>query len=86
VDEEILQLVQILTPKLVHDGMFLVGVDIVGDKLMELNVFSPGSLNMRSAIYDVDFASVIIEAIENKVFYKMGLIIFIMVVFTKDVW
>ncbi len=24
--------------------MFLVGLDIVGDKLMEINVFSPGGL------------------------------------------
>lgn len=70
VDEEMLQLMQILKPKLVHDGMFLVGVDIVGDKLMEVNVFSPGSLNMMSSMYEVDFGSVIIEAIENKVFYK----------------
>jgi len=70
VDEEMLRLMQILKPKLVHDGMFLVGVDIVGDKLMEVNVFSPGSLNMMSSMYEVDFGSVIIEAIENKVFYK----------------
>ncbi len=70
VDEEMLQLVQILKPKLVQDGMFLVGVDIVGNKLMEVNVFSPGSLHMMSGMYDVDFGSVVIEAIENKVFYK----------------
>ena len=31
-------------PKLLADGMFLVGLDIVGDKLMEVNVFSPGGL------------------------------------------
>lgn len=70
VDEEMLSLVQILKPKLVQDGMFLVGVDIVGDKLMEINVFSPGALNMISSMYDVDFGAVIIEAIENKVMYK----------------
>ena len=45
VNDEMLALVQILKPKLVQDGMFLVGVDIVGDKLMEINVFSPGALN-----------------------------------------
>lgn len=29
---------------LVEDGMFFVGLDIVKDKLLELNVFSPGGL------------------------------------------
>lgn len=70
VDEEMLQLVQVLRPKLVQDGMFLVGVDIVGNKLMEVNVFSPGSLSMMSAMYDVDFGSAVIEAIESKVSFK----------------
>lgn len=70
VNEEMLALVQILKPKLVQDGMFLVGVDIVGDKLMEVNVFSPGGLNIISSMYDVDFGEAVIEAIENKVLYK----------------
>lgn len=70
VDEEMLGLVKILKPKLVQDGMFLVGVDIVGDKLMEINVFSPGALNMISSMYDADFGSEVIKSIENKVLYK----------------
>jgi len=70
VDQEMLDLVQILKPKLVQDGMFLVGVDIVGNKLMEINVFSPGALNMISGMLDVDFGTVVIKAIENKVLYK----------------
>ncbi len=39
-----LELAKMVRPKLVQDGMFLVGLDIVGDKLMEINVFSPGGL------------------------------------------
>jgi len=39
-----LRLAEIVRPKLVQDGMFLVGLDIVGGKLMEINVFSPGGL------------------------------------------
>lgn len=70
VDEEMMSLVDILKPKLVQDGMFLVGVDIVGNKLMEVNVFSPGALNMISKMHDINFAEVIIEAIEKKVVYK----------------
>ena len=40
-------------PKLIDDGMFLVGLDIVGDKLMEVNVFSPGGLGSCQKLYGV---------------------------------
>lgn len=67
VTAEMLDLVEAVRPKLVDDGMFLVGLDIVGDKLMEVNVFSPGGLGSCQALYDVDFAPAIIEALEEKV-------------------
>ncbi len=44
IDHTALHIAEIVRPKLVQDGMFLVGLDIVGDKLMEINVFSPGGL------------------------------------------
>ena len=65
-----LELAEVVRPKLVQDGMFLVGIDIVGDKLMEINVFSPGGLNMMSRAYDSDFATAVIESIERKVAYQ----------------
>lgn len=68
--DQILELAEIVRPKLVQDGMFLVGIDIVGSKLMEINVFSPGGLNVMGQMYDVDFATPVIEAIERKVYYK----------------
>lgn len=67
---EILELVSVLRPKLVQDGMFLVGADIVGDKLMEINVFSPGGLNLMSEMYGVDFTKAVIHSIEKKVEYR----------------
>jgi glutathione synthase len=70
VNQEMLDLVQLLKPKLIQDGLFLVGVDIVGNKLMEINVFSPGTLNMISAMSEVDFGAAVIQSIENKVLYK----------------
>jgi glutathione synthase len=36
VDNIALHIAKIVRPKLVQDGIFLVGLDIVGDKLMEL--------------------------------------------------
>lgn len=67
VTAETLALAEHVRPKLAADGMFLVGLDIVGEKLLEVNVFSPGGLwNMRD-FYGVDFSDVIIQAVESKV-------------------
>ena len=49
--------------------MFLVGLDIVGDKLMEINVFSPGGLGSTQSFENVNFSPAVIEAIEHKVEY-----------------
>lgn len=68
--DQILELAEIVRPKLVQDGMFLVGIDIVGNKLMEINVFSPGGLNIMADMYEADFATEVIKSIERKVRYK----------------
>ena len=62
-----LAVAELIRPKLVADGMFLVGVDIVGDKVLEVNVFSPGNLEACSALAGVDFAEPVLDAIERKV-------------------
>lgn len=67
VTAEMLHLVNVVEPKLVEDGMFLVGLDIVGDKLMEINVFSPGGLGSCQHLYDTNFAVTVIEDLERKV-------------------
>lgn len=67
VTDDMLAMVEVVRPKLVSDGMFLVGLDIVGDKLMEINVFSPGGLGSAMSLYDVNFAPAIIADLERKV-------------------
>lgn len=67
VTDEMLHLVELARPKLIEDGMFLVGLDIVGDKLMEVNVFSPGGLGSSESLYEVDFTQPVIEALEQKI-------------------
>lgn len=69
VDERAMRIVEIVRPKLVADGMFLVGLDIVGDKLMEINVFSPGGLGSAQTFEGVNFATAVIMALERKVQY-----------------
>jgi len=66
IGETELRVAEMIRPKLIADGMFLVGIDIVGDKILEVNVFSPGNLNSCSRLAGVDFSVPIIEAIERK--------------------
>jgi glutathione synthase len=56
-----------IRPKLIADGMFLVGIDIVGDKILEVNVFSPGNLGSCSRLAGVDFSVPIMDSIDRKV-------------------
>jgi glutathione synthase len=66
-DERALRLVDMVRPKLVQDGMFFVGLDIVGDKLMEINVFSTGGIGVAEGLTEVNFCDYIIADIERKI-------------------
>ena len=67
---EMLRLVDLVRPKLVRDGLFLVGLDIVGDKLLEVNVLSPGGIWDASQLEGVDFAAAICDSIERKLRFR----------------
>ena len=69
IDDTALHIAEIVRPKLVQDGMFLVGLDIVGDKLMEINVFSPGGLGSAQRFTKINFNRYVIDALERKVEY-----------------
>lgn len=69
VTDTALRIAEIVRPKLVQDGMFLVGLDVVGDKLMEINVFSPGGLGSAQKFTKINFCRVVIEALERKTQY-----------------
>ncbi|PSH58896.1 glutathione synthetase [Phyllobacterium sophorae] len=66
INDKILAVAEMVRPKLVQDGMFLVGLDIVADKILEINVFTPGGLSSMSEMYQTDFAESVILALENK--------------------
>lgn len=70
VTDQMLELVEMVRPKLVADGMFLVGLDIVDDKLMEINVFSPGGLGSCQHLTGVDFTEEVIADLERKAKYR----------------
>lgn len=67
VDDSMRALAELARPRLIQDGMWLVGLDVVGDKVMEVNVFSPGGLISTSAFTGIDFPSLVIEDLERKI-------------------
>ena len=67
VSDEMLKIAEIVRPRLEHDGMFLVGLDIAGNKLLEINVFSPGGLGTAARLEGVDFTAAVVEGLEKKV-------------------
>ncbi len=69
ITSEALRLAEIVRPQLVQDGIFLAGLDIVGDKLMEINVFSPGGLECAQELEGVNFCHPVVAALERKVRY-----------------
>ena len=70
ITDKILELTEIVRPKLVQDGIFFAGLDIIDDKLLEVNVFSPGGLNIAGKFVKADFCEAFIQALEKKVAYK----------------
>ncbi|MGD2080754.1 MAG: glutathione synthetase [Nitrospirota bacterium] len=69
VDRAALKIAEMVRPKIVLDGMFMVGLDIVGDKLLEINVFSPGGLRSAQSMEGVNFSREAVRLLERKVEY-----------------
>jgi glutathione synthase len=67
VTDRILELAAIVGPKLKRDGIFFAGLDIVGDRIVEINTISTGGLNITSVLEGVEFAPEVIRMVERKV-------------------
>lgn len=66
----IVEIAEAVRPRLVADGIFDAGIDIVGDKLVEINAISAGGLNAAGRLEGVDFGPAVVELIERKVEYR----------------
>ncbi len=58
-------------PKLVKDGLYFVGIDVIGGKLIEVNVMSPGGITYINKICKAKLESKVIDFIESKVLDKL---------------
>ncbi len=60
-------------PKLVNDGLYFVGIDVIGGKLVEVNVMSPGGITYINKVYKpkVRVEEKVIDFLESKVLDKL---------------
>ena len=47
-------IVEAMSKKLVADGMYFVGIDVIGDKVVEINADSPGGMQSVEWLYEID--------------------------------
>jgi len=59
-------LCETIRPRLIADGLYLVGLYLAGGKILEINVFSPGGLHNTAELYGVDFADAAIADLERR--------------------
>ncbi len=57
----------LIRPKLLADGLYFVGVDIVGDKVLEVNVYTPGGIHSLHELYGMDVADIVIRDLDRRV-------------------
>jgi glutathione synthase len=61
------RIVDRLRPHLLRDGLFFVGIDVIGGRLTEVNVTSPTGIQEINALEGVRLEHHVIEAVERRV-------------------
>lgn len=59
------QICELIGPRLVEDGLYFVGIDVIGEKLTEVNVTSPTGIQEMSRLDGVDAPDQVMEWIEK---------------------
>lgn len=57
--------------KLVRDGLFFVGLDMIGDKILEVNVLNPGGISNINKLDKLKLQKKVVDFIEEKVEEKI---------------
>lgn len=57
-------LCELIGPKLVRDGLYFVGIDVIGGKLIEVNVLSPGGIMRINKLNRVKLQTKVIDFVE----------------------
>lgn len=59
-------------PELKEKGLFLVGLDVIGDRVTEINVTSPTCMREIEDTYNINIAGDLFDALENELAKKHG--------------
>ncbi len=65
------ELCKVIGPKLVKDGLYFVGIDVIGGKLVEVNVMSPGGITYMNKVYKTRLQEKVIDFLEAHVLERV---------------
>ena len=60
------KIIETIAPRLVSDGLFFVGLDVIGGKLIEVNVTSPTLIQQMSRLCGENLAVGVIDRLQEK--------------------
>jgi glutathione synthase len=60
------RIISTLKPRLLQDGLWFVGIDVIGGKLTEVNVTSPTGIQQMSRMDGVDYSAKVIDWVERR--------------------
>jgi glutathione synthase len=61
------RIIETMGPRLVRDGLWFVGIDVIGGKLTEVNVTSPTGIQQMSSLSGENLEASVIDSLERKV-------------------
>ena len=68
VTEQEKKICETIKDKLIKDGLYFVGIDIIGGRLVEINCVSPGGIPRINLLDNVKLESKVVDFIENRVY------------------
>jgi len=61
------QIAEAIAPTLVEKGLLFVGLDVIGDKVTEINVTSPTCVRELESAYDINITGMLFDAVEKRI-------------------
>ena len=61
------EICRVIQDRLIKDGLYFVGIDVIGDKLVEINCVSPGGIPRINKLDRVKLEAKVIDFVERKV-------------------
>jgi glutathione synthase len=60
------EICRVIKDRLINDGLYFVGIDVIGDKLVEINCVSPGGIPRINRLDHVKLEAQVIDFVEQK--------------------